>query len=45
MLENGAHLRVIRTLLGHAAIVTMEIHTRPGIRKVETVHSNTHPSP
>jgi integrase/recombinase XerC len=43
MLENGADLRVIQTLLGHASIVTTEIYTHVAIRKVKTVHANTHP--
>jgi len=43
MLENGADIRVIQKLLGHASIVTTEIYTHVGIRKVKTVHANTHP--
>jgi site-specific recombinase XerD len=43
MLENGADLRVIQVLLGHASIMTMEIYTHVAIRNVKTVHSNTHP--
>jgi site-specific recombinase XerD len=43
MLENGADLRVIQKLLGHASIVTTEIYTHVAIRKVKTVHANTHP--
>jgi integrase len=43
MLENGADIRVIQKLLGHASIVTTEIYTQVAIRKVKTVHANTHP--
>ena len=43
MLENGADLRVIQKLLGHASIITTEIYTHVAIRKVKTVHANTHP--
>jgi len=43
MLDNGADLRVIQKLLGHASIVTTEIYTHVAIRKVKTVHATTHP--
>jgi len=43
MLENGADIRVIQKLLGHASISTTEIYTRVAIRKVKSVHANTHP--
>jgi site-specific recombinase XerD len=43
MLENGADLRTIQTLLGHATIMTTEIYTHVGTKKLKTVHSSTHP--
>jgi site-specific recombinase XerD len=43
LVENGTDIRVIQKLLGHASIVTTEIYTHVGIRKVKTVHANTHP--
>jgi site-specific recombinase XerD len=43
MLENGADIRVIQKLLGHASIATTGIYTEVAIRKVKTVHANTHP--
>ncbi len=43
MLENGADLRVIQAMLGHASIVTTEIYTHVAIKRVKTVHANTHP--
>jgi site-specific recombinase XerD len=43
MLENGADIRVIQKLLGHASIATTEIYVSVAVRKVKTVHANTHP--
>ena len=43
MLEGGADLRVIQQLLGHASIATTEIYIQVGIRRLKTVHANTHP--
>lgn len=46
MLENGADLRgesMIQKLLGHASDSTTEIYTHVAIRKVKSVHANTHP--
>jgi len=43
MLEGGADIRVIQKMLGHASIITTEIYTHVGLRKVKTVHANTHP--
>ena len=43
MLENGADIRVIQKLLGHASIITTEIYTQVALRKVKTVHATTHP--
>ena len=40
---DGADLRTIQTLLGHATIMTTEIYTHVGTKKLKTVHSNTHP--
>jgi site-specific recombinase XerD len=43
MLENGADIRVIQSLLGHASLLTTEIYTHVAKRKVKSVHANTHP--
>jgi integrase/recombinase XerD len=44
MLENGADLRTIQTLRGHATIVTAEIYTHVGTKKLKTVHSKHAPA-
>ena len=43
LLENGADIRVIQNLLGHASLITTEIYTHVATRKVKSVHRNTHP--
>lgn len=43
MLENGADIRVIQVLLGHASLVTTEIYTHVATRRLKSVHANTHP--
>jgi site-specific recombinase XerD len=43
MLENGADLRSIQNLLGHANIITMEIYTHVETRRLKSVHAYTHP--
>lgn len=43
MLENGADIRFIQELLGHASIRTTEIYTQVSIRKLVEVHAETHP--
>jgi len=44
MLENGADLRYIQEMLGHANLRTTEIYTRVSIRKLKEIHTATHPS-
>ena len=44
MLENGADIRYIQELLGHADLTTTQIYTRVSIGKLKQVHSQTHPS-
>lgn len=44
MLENGADLRFIQALLGHASITTTTIYTAVSIRKLKEVHTATHPA-
>jgi integrase/recombinase XerD len=44
MLENGADIRFIQELLGHASLATTEIYTHVSILKLKEVHSATHPA-
>ncbi|MDQ1925115.1 site-specific tyrosine recombinase XerC [Massilia pseudoviolaceinigra] len=44
MLENGADIRFIQALLGHAELTTTEVYTRVAIMKLKEVHEATHPA-
>jgi len=43
LLSNGANLRTIQTLLGHASITTTEIYTQLDQKKIKEEHENSHP--
>lgn len=43
MLENGADIRFIQAMLGHASLDTTQIYAQVGIRVLKTVHAATHP--
>jgi len=44
MLENGADIRFIQQLLGHAKLDTTSIYTETSIEALKDVHSRTHPA-
>jgi integrase/recombinase XerD len=43
MLENGADIRFIQAMLGHAELSTTQIYTQVSIRKLKEIHTATHP--
>jgi integrase/recombinase XerD len=44
MLENGADIRYIQEMLGHANLATTEIYTHVSIDKLQRIHAATHPA-
>jgi integrase/recombinase XerD len=44
MLENGADIRYIQALLGHANLSTTEVYTQVSILQLKAVHERTHPA-
>lgn len=44
MLENGADIRFIQAMLGHAKLETTQIYTQVSIRKLKEIHEATHPA-
>jgi integrase/recombinase XerD len=44
MLENGADIRIIQELLGHAKLATTELYTRVSINLLKQVYAATHPA-
>ena len=43
MLENGADIRFIQAMLGHASLETTEIYTQVSVEKLREIHNATHP--
>lgn len=44
MLENGADVRFIQQLLGHAQLTTTQLYTQVSIVQLQRVHAMTHPA-
>ena len=43
MLENGADIRYIQQMLGHADLSSTQIYTQVSIRQLQQIHAATHP--
>ena len=43
MLDNGADIRTIQTLLGHASLSTTQVYTHTTFEQIKRVYMNTHP--
>jgi integrase/recombinase XerD len=44
MLDNGADIRFIQAMLGHAALSSTERYTHVAIGKLQQIHAATHPA-
>jgi integrase/recombinase XerD len=44
MLDNGADIRYIQEILGHAYLSTTQVYTQISIEKLKEIHRATHPA-
>ena len=44
MLENGADIRFIQAMLGHATLESTQVYTQVSIRQLKQIHEATHPA-
>jgi len=44
MVENGADIRFVQAMLGHAKLETTAIYTQVSIGKLKEIHAATHPA-
>ncbi|WP_207005677.1 site-specific tyrosine recombinase XerC [Trinickia mobilis] len=44
MLENGADVRFVQAMLGHADLSTTQVYTQVAIRALKEIHTATHPA-
>lgn len=44
MLENGADVRFVQAMLGHAQLTTTQVYTQVAIRALKEIHTATHPA-
>jgi integrase/recombinase XerD len=44
MLDNGADIRFIQAMLGHASLETTQIYTQVSMTKLKQIHAATHPA-
>jgi len=44
MLDNGADIRYIQEMLGHANLTSTQIYTQVSIKKLKEIHTATHPA-
>ena len=44
MLENGADVRFVQAMLGHANLSTTQVYTHVAIRALKEIHTATHPA-